>query len=255
MKIETDQDLYLYIISLGDDRIIAGHRLSEWCGRAPILEEDIALANIALDLLGQGSAFLEYSAEREGQRPDADFLTFFRDPPQFQNLCFLEEPDRDFAVTIMRHYLFGLFSRTLFEELAQMKLGAVSEIAAKCVKEVTYHVRHTAQWVLRLGDGTDESHQRAQRALDELWPKSSELFEPPPYEMRLVAEGIIPDIRELRSDWQVAAEDLFHTATLRIPTQAAEQICSGRVGQHSAHLTTLLTTMQSLARAHPGAKW
>jgi ring-1,2-phenylacetyl-CoA epoxidase subunit PaaC len=203
------------ILRLGDDRLVLGHRLSEWCGHAPILEEDIALANIALDLIGQAAAFLELVG-------DPDQLAYFRDPMDFRNCLLVEQPNRDFAFTIARQFLFDAYSVPLLESLDL-------DIAKKAVKESRYHLRHSTEWTLRLGDGTEESHNRIQRAFDELWQFTDELRSPA---------------------WDETVNTVFKSATVQRPADTG--ILHAR---HTEHLGHMLAEMQSLARSIPGAQW
>ncbi|MDE3151723.1 MAG: phenylacetate-CoA oxygenase subunit PaaC [Gemmatimonadota bacterium] len=243
-----------FLLRLGDDRLVLGHRLSEWCGHAPILEEDIALANIALDLVGQASAFLAAAGEAEGQGRTDDTLAYFRDEREFRNALLVERPNGDFAVTILRQFLFDAWSVLLLDALKTCGYAPLAAIAAKALKEATYHLRHSSEWVLRLGDGTDESHARAQRALDDLWRFTGELFQTDAVDEAVAGMGIRVDYAALRSRWNDMVSDVVKRATLALPADQPAAT-GGRRGRHSEYLGHMLAEMQSVARAHPGATW
>lgn len=243
-----------HLLALGDDRLILGHRLSEWCGHGPILEEDIALTNVALDLIGQATLFLKLAAAAEGKRRSDDDLAFLRDAVDFRNVLLVELPRGDFAFTIVRQLLFSVFSLLQMEALSSVADADVSGVAAKAAKETRYHVRHAGQWVVTLGNGTDESHRRAQTALDELWRYTGELFLPEPADADAIAagSGVAPDL--LRAQWQTRVGDVLSRAGLTVPEVGYMQR-GGRDGRHTEHLGHLLSEMQILARSHPGAQW
>ena len=243
-----------YLLRLADDRLILGHRLSEWCGHAPILEEDIALANIALDLVGQANLLLEHAAEVEGKGRTADGLAYFRDAVEFRNVQLAELPKGDFAFTITRQFLWTVQALAHLELLRASTDATLAGIAAKGHKEATYHLRHVADWVLKLGDGTAESHGRAQRALDALWPYTHELFWHDAADAALVAEGVAPDVAALESGWRAGVASIVNAATLTIPADGW-RATGGRTGRHTEHLGHLLSEMQILARSHPGVAW
>ena len=250
----SDSDLFEYLLRLGDDRLVLGHRLSEWCGHAPILEEDIALANIALDLIGQSSLYLHLAGEVEGKGRTEDSLAYFRETVEFRNLLIVELPKGDFAFTILRQFLFDAFS---FHQLQQLEKSAHAElggIAVKGYKEVRYHLRHSSEWVQRLGDGTEESHTRVQWALDELWRFTGEMFETDEIDERLVPAGIAADVKSIEPKWRAMVSDVLSRATLRIPENAA-MMTGGRRGRHTEYLGHMLSEMQIVARSHPGAEW
>jgi ring-1,2-phenylacetyl-CoA epoxidase subunit PaaC len=224
------------LLRLGDDRLVLGHRLSEWCGHAPILEEDIALSNIALDLLGQAAGFLALAGAREGRERDADALAFRRDPTEFRNCLLVEQPNGDFAQTIVRQVLHDAAALPELERLAASDDADLATLCARAAKETRYHVRHARGWFVRLGDGSDESHRRMQHALDALWIFTPELY--------AGSEGLRAEI-----------DALVEQATLRLPDAPELPAGGGRSGVHTEHLDHLLSEMQSVARAHPGAKW
>jgi ring-1,2-phenylacetyl-CoA epoxidase subunit PaaC len=247
--------LFNYLLGLGDDRLILGHRLSEWSGHAPVIEEDIALSNIALDCLGEANAFLQYAGETEGKGRSEDDLAFFRDAIEFKNFQITELPKGDFAFTIARQFLFSSYSLLLFGELQKSRLGKLASIAAKAFKEVRYHYRHTGEWVLRLGDGTEESHYRIQHAIDELWMYTGELFLDEGTDKIIFEEGYAPESRTLKPLWQERVNDVLSRATLNIPPEDQHMAKGGRKGIHTEYLGHLLSEMQILARSYPGAKW
>ena len=246
--------LFEYLLRLGDDRLVLGHRLSEWAGHAPILEEDIALANIALDLLGQGALLLHLAGEAEGRGRDEDALAYFREAVEFRNAQIAELPRGDFGFTIVRQFLFDAFSLHQTEALQRSAHTELAGVAAKAHKETRYHVRHSAQWVVRLGDGTAESHARAQRALDDLWRFTGELFMPDDVDRAMLDAGVGVDLALLRPKWDATVREVLDEATLRAPT-GAFMARGGRTGRHTEHLGHMLAEMQIVARSHPGAKW
>lgn len=243
-----------YLLRLGDDRLVLGHRLSEWCGHAPILEEDIALANIALDLIGQATLLLGLAGKMEGRGRDADALAYLRDAIEYRNALLVELPRGDFAVTIVRQLFYSVFAALQAEALQRSTNPELAGIAAKALKETRYHVRHSADWVLKLGEGTDESHSRAQRAVDELWRFTGELFLADNVDRAVAAEGFGVDPSTLEPGWRSQVLDVLERATLTVPETPYMQR-GGRDGRHSEHLGHMLAEMQILARSHPGASW
>jgi ring-1,2-phenylacetyl-CoA epoxidase subunit PaaC len=250
---ETDR-LFEYLLRLGDDRLVLGHRLSEWCGHGPVLEEDIATANIALDLLGQATIFLRMAGLAEGQGRDEDALAYWRDETQFRNASIAELPGGDFGFTVLRQFLFSAWAFHHLEALSASSNAELAAVAAKGLKETRYHVRHASEWVLRLGDGTDESHGRMQRAMDELWPWTGELAWQDEVDIDLHKSGAAPDLEALKAPWEVMVRDVATRATLTIP-KGPMRMSQGRQGKHTEHLGHMLAEMQIVARSHPGAKW
>ena len=246
--------LFEYLQRLGDDRLVLGHRLSEWAGHGPILEEDIALGNVALDLLGQASAFLRLAGEVEGRGRDEDALAYFREAVEFRNALLVEVPRGDFAVTIVRQFLFDAHDLHLTDALARSAHPELAAIAAKAHKEARYHVRHSGEWVVRLGDGTDESHRRAQAALDDLWRFTGELVTPDDLDRALAAEGVAADLDAVRARWDATVREVIAESTLRLPI-AGVPMKGGRQGRHTEHLGRMLAEMQIVARSFPGASW
>ena len=243
-----------YIVSLADDRLILGHRLSEWCGHGPILEEDIAIANIALDLIGQANLLLELAGQEEGQGRSADALAYFREAVEFRNALMMELPRGDFAFTTTRQFLVSVFEVLHLEKLQSSKHAGLAGISAKALKETRYHARHGADWMLKLGDGTDDSRRRTQAALDELWRFTGELFETNAIEQQLVADGVAVDRSLLRDAWRHEVSRVLSAATLTMPDDGFMQR-GGRQGRHTEHLGLLLAEMQIVARSYPGAEW
>ena len=242
----------MFALRRADDALVLGHRLSEWCGHAPILEEDIALANLALDLIGQARALYALAAVAEGAGHDEDFFAYLRRERDFRNLLLVEQPNGDFAVTVARQFLYSAFVDPWWRAMAGSTEPRLAAIAAKAEKESAYHLRHSAEWLIRLGDGTGESHRRAQDALDMLWAYTGEMFAPE--DAALVAAGVAIDPPTLREAWNATVNDVLAQATLQRPRDGWMQ-CGGREGRHSEHLGHLLAELQYLQRAHPGATW
>ena len=241
-----------YVLGLGDDALILAQRLAEWVTCAPQIEEDIALANISLDLLGQARTLLGYGGEIEGAGRDEDDLAFLRDEHEFRNVQLVEIPNGDFAVTIARQLVFSAYQYELYRALVDSADATLAGLAAKAVKEVAYHRDHARQWTLRLGDGTAESHARMQASAERVWPYAAELFEVNPAVGNLV--GVAVDPVALRTDWSAFVEQVLAQATLTVP-QPSWRAHGGRRGIHTEHLGHLLPEMQYLHRAHPGASW
>jgi ring-1,2-phenylacetyl-CoA epoxidase subunit PaaC len=238
---------------MGDNTLILGHRVSEWCGHAPVLEEDIALANTALDLIGQTQMWLGLAGEHDGRT--ADDLAMLRDAWDFRNCLLVEQPNGDFGQTMMRQFLFDAWHHAMLDGLTKSTTQRIADIAAKTIKEVTYHVERSGDTVIGLGDGTPESHDRMQNALTLLWPYVGELFTPDAVDTAMTDAGIAPDLTELRTVFDARVNDVMTDATLTIPDSTFAHT-GGRTGrQHSEHLGHILTQMQWLQRAYPGANW
>ncbi len=250
----TAPPLFSYTLRLADNALILGHRLSEWIGHAPLLEEELALGNVALDLIGQARPLYAYAGTVEGQGRDEDSLAYLRDAHDFRNILLVEQPNGDFAVTIIRQFLYAAFMHPFWRALARSSDATLAAIAAKAEKEAAYHLRHASEWLIRLGDGTAESHRRAQAALDELWPYAGEMFESDAVEQALIAQGIAVDPTLLQAEWERSVDSVLAEATLARPTAGWMQ-SGGRSGRHSEHLGHLLAEMQFLQRAYPGATW
>ena len=245
--------LTAYVLRLGDNGLVLSQRLGAWCGHAPELEIDLALANIGLDLLGQARNFLTYAAELEGIG-DEDTLAFTRDERQFSNLLLVEQPNGNFADTIARQYFIDAWHVALYSRLVQSRDGQLAAIAAKSLKEVRYHLRFSRGWLARLGNGTALSAQRMQQAIDEMWRFTGELFEADEIDIALSEEGIAVDPRTLRDAWEAEVFAGLREATLSIPQEAAYR-SGGRRGLHTEHLGPMLAEMQYLQRVYPGQQW
>ena len=254
MSDDTQQALFGYALRLGDTSLVLGHRLSEWCGHAPELEEDIALTNVALDLVGHARLWLAYAGEVEGKGRDEDRLAYRRDVFDYRNHLLVEQPNRDFGHTIVRQFLHDSWAVELYDRLTASADATLAGIAAKAVKETRYHVRHSADWLIRLGDGTAVSHAKVQDALDRLWPYTGEMFESDAASATLAAAGIAPDPVELRAAWNARIAEILDEATLTRPTDGWMQK-GGLRGEHSEQLGFLLAEMQFLPRAYPDATW
>lgn len=246
--------LATYALRLGDDSLILGQRLSEWCGHAPALEVDLSLANVALDQIGQATHFLGLAGELEGKGRDADALAFRRDVMDFTNCLLVEQPNGDFAQTIARQFLFSHYQALLFAALAAAKDERFAAIAAKALKEVTYHATLASDWVVRLGDGTEESKQRMSAGLDWMWRFADELFEMDDIDAAAIAAGVGVEKVALRPAWDSRVDAVLADATLERPA-SRRPVIGGRAGRHSEHLGHLLSEMQFLQRAYPGATW
>jgi len=246
--------LFTYALRLGDDALILAQRLSEWASRAPEIEEDIALTNMALDLLGQARELLDYAGTVEGAGRDEDDLAYLRTERDFCNVHLVEQENGDFAHTVARQLFFSTYQLALYEELISSTDELLAGVAAKGVKEAAYHRDHATQWVMRLGDGTDESHRRMQAAVDRLWPYTAELFDADDVEKTLALQGAAVDPSTLSSRWDDAVADVLHSATLTVPATIWSSH-GGRRGVHTETFGYLLAEMQYLHRAHPGASW
>ena len=243
-----------YVLRLADTALVLGQRLSAWIGHAPALEEDLGLANLSLDLIGQARLLLTYAGELEGRGRDEDALAFLRDAPEFANLTLAEQPNGDFGQTIVRQWLIDTWQLQIYQGLSASRDTRLAAIAAKALKETRYHYRFSSGWLVRLGDGTDESHARVQRALDELWRFTTELFTPDELDERMSAAGIAPALAQLAPGWSARIDQDLATATLRRPA-AQPYPWHGKCGVHSEHLGHLLGEMQHLQRTYPAAQW
>jgi ring-1,2-phenylacetyl-CoA epoxidase subunit PaaC len=247
-------ELHTYLLQLADNALILGHRNSEWCGHGPVLEQDIALTNISLDQIGQARYLYQYAADLQGDGATEDSLAYLRDVRDFRNLLILELPRGDWGFTVMRLFLVSQYQFLLYTQLQRSADERLAGIAAKAVKETTYHLRWSSEWVIRLGDGTAESRARIARSLDELWPYTGEMFQPSAAEDAMALAGIGPDLSSLRADWEQGVRNVFEEATLDMPP-AGWQHAGGKSGNHTEHLGFILGEMQYLQRAYPGAEW
>jgi ring-1,2-phenylacetyl-CoA epoxidase subunit PaaC len=256
-----------YTLHLADNALILGHRNSEWCGYGPVLEQDIAITNISLDLIGQARNFYQYAAllinaqkapsppgEGVGGEVTEDTLAYFRDSPDFKSILLVEQPKGDWAQTILRQFLFSAFQKILFEKLEESKDNQVAAIVVKALKEITYHLRWSSEWVIRLGDGTDESHTRMVKANDELWGYTGEMFLPASYELQMLNNGTGTDVIPLKEPWMQKVNEVFSEAGLTIPATSSIHV-GGKEGKHSKQLDLILKELQSVARAYPTATW
>ena len=250
----SETPLLLYALRRADDALILGHRLSEWCGHAPMLEEDMALANIALDLLGQARELYSYAAKVEGGDHDEDKLAYLRDVRQYRNLLLAEQPNGDFARTLVRQFFYSAFADLYWRAMMGSVDPTLAAIAAKSEKESAYHLRHSSEWIVRLGDGTAESHARAQAAIDDLWAFTGEMFAVDDSERGLIEAGVAVDPAGLRAQWLKTVSDVIGEATLVVPQNDWMQQ-GGRSGRHSEHLGHLLSELQSMQRTFPGVTW
>lgn len=247
--------LFDYLCRLGDDMLVLGHNLSSWCGHAPILEEDMALANVALDAIGQAEALLKLAGDVEGKDRSEDDLAYFRDEYEFRNLQLVERPNGHFGDTLARQFLFDAWAYFLYEALCDSKFQPLADIAQKALKEITYHLRHSKGWIVRLGDGTEESHEKIQASLNDLWEYTGELFYSDDVDNLLVEASMVPDPARIEPKWRQLVQDVLTEATLSAPPEPVHWPMGARTGRHSEYLGHLLTEMQILARSHPGAAW
>jgi ring-1,2-phenylacetyl-CoA epoxidase subunit PaaC len=243
-----------YLLALADDALVASQRLGEWIASAPQLEEDVALANIGLDLLGQARALLTHAGEVEGRGRGEDALAYFRDEREFLNVALVERENGDFAVTMARLLMLSTYLHELWTRLQGSTDATLAAIAAKAVKEVAYHVDHATMWMLRLGDGTEESHRRMQAGLDAEWPYAAELFDDSHIDPGLLEAGVAVDPAAFRDAWQRRVSQIVAQATLTLPA-TRPAVTHGRQGIHTEQMGYLLAEMQHLARSHPGATW
>src|SRR6202051_2528724 len=250
----SETPLVLYALRRADDALILGHRLSEWGGHAPMLEEDMALANMGLDLLGQARELYAYAAKVEGNGNDEDKFAYLRDVRQYRNLLLLEQPNGDFARTMVRQFFYAAFADLYWRAMMKSDDATLAAIAAKSEKKSAYHLRHSSEWIVRLGEGTEESHRRAQTAIDDLWALTGEMFEVDDSERSLIKMGIAVDPARLRPQWLATVASVLQEATLVQPESDWMQQ-GGRSGRHSEHLGHLLSELQSMQRTFPGATW
>jgi ring-1,2-phenylacetyl-CoA epoxidase subunit PaaC len=250
----SSQSLFEYVLRLGDSCLILSQRLAAWCGHGPELEEDIALTNVALDLLGHARLWLSYAGEVEARRRDEDALAYLRDAGEFRNVLLVEQPNGDFAFTMARQFYFDTFHYHLLRDLRASQNTRIAEIAEKAFKEAAYHVQRSTDWVVRLGDGTEESNERIQHALDDLWMYTGELFAIDAVDREMHERGVGTDLETLRQSWFDHVSKTFGEATLSMP-QGAWMQRGGKQGVHTEKLGYILAEMQFLQRAYPGAQW
>jgi ring-1,2-phenylacetyl-CoA epoxidase subunit PaaC len=250
----TQAQHFEYLLRLGDNALILGQRLGEWCGHGPVLEQDIAITNIALDLVGQARSWLSYAGEVEGKGRDEDAIAMLRDVSAFRNLLLVEQPNEDWAYTIVRQFLFDSFNYYLHDALRSSSDERIRAIAEKSLKEVTYHLRYSSEWMIRLGDGTEESHAKMQAALDDLWMYGGECLVPDELDIAAAEAGLGPDLNLLAPMVKARRESILEEATLTAPANNWMQ-SGGKRGIHSEYLGHLLTELQWMQRAYPGMEW
>lgn len=243
-----------YILHLADNALVLGHRLSEWCGHGPVLEQDMAMTNIALDLVGQSRSLYQLAAAIEGLGKAEDDYAYFRDAIDYKNVLLVEQENGDFAKTVLRQFFYDAFNFHLYQKLLKSADKDLQAIAEKSLKEITYHLRWSAEWVIRLGDGTEESNKRINAALEELWPYTGEMFIPVDYESEAAKNSIGPDPSLLKENWLKEINKIFAEAKIKMPEEVWMQK-GGKTGMHTEKLGFLLAEMQFLQRAYPGQKW
>ena len=247
-----------YTLHLADNSLVLGHRNSEWCGHGPVLEQDIAITNISLDLIGQARNFYQYAALLTNKENEIniteDSFAYFRNSEEFKNILLVELPKGDWAQTILRQFLFSCWQNLLFEKLVASSDQQVAAIVTKALKEIAYHLRWSSEWVIRLGDGTQESHMRMENAINELWSYTEEFFVPATYEMEILNNGVGTDVSLLKAGWMQNVGKVFSEAGLTIPSLTTIYT-GGKEGRHTEHMHQLLIELQSVARAHPTATW
>lgn len=250
-----DNQKFTWLLRCGDNALVLSQRLSEWCGKGPALEEDMAATNVALDLLGQATLWLAYAGEIEGKERDEDQLAFLRDAHDFRNALLVEQPNGDYGDTLMRQFYFDTWHYFFLKALQQSVDARIAGIAEKSLKEVSYHLRRSGDLIVRLGDGSAESHRRMQQSADQLWMYTGELFTADALDSAMAQQGIAPDLAPLREDWLAHVREIFAEATLTVPDPAAWMQSGGKTGRHTEHLGFLLAEMQFLQRAYPGVQW
>lgn len=246
--------LFEYVLRMADDSLILGQRLGEWCGHGPILEEDIAITNISLDLIGQSISLYDFAAELQGEGKPHDDLAFLRFENQYKNVLLVEQPNGDFAMTILRQFFFDAFRKPFYEALCQSPVAQLAAIAEKSLKETRYHLKHSSEWVIRMGDGTEESHARAQAAIDHLWRYTHELFYEDAIDAELQASAQVPSLKVIETSWLETVKAVLAEATLEIPANNWK-FDGGRQGRHSEHMGYLLAELQYMQRAYPNMQW
>lgn len=247
--------LFKFLLRHGDDRLILGHRIAEWCGHGPIIEEDLALTNLSLDFIGQSVMWLKYAGEIEGAGRSEDDLAYLRKENDYTNILLTEQANEDFAYTIARQFFFDVYDYLFYDELKNSKDETLSAIAVKSLKESAYHLRHSSQWLLRLGDGTETSHNKIAEAVDNLWMYTGEMFISDDVDDILLKEGIGVDLTAIKPTWYNNISKVLTEATLEVPNLDAFMQSGGRKGVHTENLGFILAEMQYLPRLYPGAKW
>lgn len=249
-----NEQLFQYVLHLADNAMIIGHRNSEWCGHGPVLEQDIAITNIALDHLGQARNFYQYAALLKGNGATEDSLAYLRPEREYLNCLLTEQPNGDWAQTILRQFFFSAYQSPLYKELMNSTDHQIAAISNKSSKEVTYHLRWSSEWVIRLGDGTPESYQRITAAIDALWPYTGELFIPSDEESAMQIEKIGADLKTVQASWENNVKEIFQEAGLAIPTERFAQK-GGKHGIHTENMGYILAELQYMQRAYPDSQW
>lgn len=244
-----------YILQLADTSLILGQRLCEWCGKGPVLEQDIAMSNIALDLLGESSNYYQYAAEIQNEEKTEDDLAFLRNEREFKNLLLVERENGHFGDTIARQFFFDAYHHLLLSELKHHSDLKLASIAEKSLKEVTYHLKWSSEWVIRLGDGTEESHEKIQKSVNDLVDFTDELFIPTNWELSLIEEGKIPNIRTFRTKWETKVLEILNEATLSVDFSKSRQLTGGKEGKHTEKMGYILAEMQVMQRTYPNMEW
>lgn len=250
----TPNEHFEYLLRIGDNALILGQRVAEWCGHGPVLEEDIALTNISLDLIGQARTLLTHAGKIEGQGRDEDRLAFFRDVQQYRNVLLVEQPNGHFGDTITRQFFFDHFSWLFYDALRQSNDTQLAAIAEKSIKEVTYHRRHSSEWMIRLGDGTAESHEKVQQSVNDLWSYTGEMRTADALDRAAQEAGIAPNLEEISELWLTNVSGVLQQAGLKKPEDTWMQ-SGGKTGIHSEHMGFILAEMQHVPRMYPDAKW
>lgn len=248
------QHLFEYVLQLADNANVLSHRLGQWCGHGPVIEQDIAMTNLALDLIGQARNLYQYAATIEGKGRTEDDMAYLRDGWDFYNLLLTELPNGDFGKTVARQFLYDTYALLFYSELKNSPNEMLAAIAEKSLKETAYHYRWSSEWVIRLGDGTEESHRRMQEGLNEVWRYTDEIFQPVEREKILIAAGVIPDLAALKPQWEEKVRTVIEEATLSLPEAAGMQY-GGKTGRHTEALGYILAEMQYMQRAYPGLEW
>ena len=243
-----------YTLHLADNALILGQRNAEWCGHGPVLEQDIAVTNISLDLIGQARNFYQYAAQLKADGSTEDSLAYLRKEREFKNILLVEQSNGDWAKTILRQFFFSAYQYFLYQQLQYSKDEQLAAIAEKALKEVTYHLRWSSEWVIRLGDGTEESHQRMIKAVEELWMYTGEMFELANYELQITKEKVVTDLSKLKDSWSNKVKEVFDEATLVVPQNVFQQT-GGKEGKHTEQLGFILTDLQYMQRTYPGCEW
>ena len=249
-----ENHLFDYILRMADNALIVGQRLGELCGHGPILEQDMAMTNIALDQIGQARSLYQYASEVEGQGRSEDDLAFLRDVREFKNILLVEQANGDFGQTVARQFFFDAFNHSFYESLSKSKDAQLAAIAEKSLKEITYHLRWSSQWIIRLGDGTELSHKKIQTAIDELWMWTGEMLKPDALDQKMLEEGIGVDLEDIAKKWHLKVDAVFNEAGLQKPEGGWMQQ-GGKTGTHTEQLGFILAEMQFLQRAYPGQEW